>query len=213
MSETLDRLREFRVIPVVTVDSAPDGDLIGEALVTGGLPVAEFTLRTPAALSALAAAARRDDLLVGAGTVVDPDQVDAAVAAGARFIVSPGTSARVLERCRAHGITVIPGASTASEVQAAREHGIRTVKFFPAETSGGVAAVRALAAPFGDVSFVPTGGIDARSARAYLDLPAVLAVGGSWMLPTAAIRRGDVDAVAAAVRETVMLSRPTLTAR
>lgn len=191
----LDEVALRRIVPVVVLDDAASAGPLAEALVAGGLPVAEVTLRTAAALDAIAAMAARDDLLVGAGTVLTAAQVDQAVDAGARFVVSPGTSRAVVERARQRGVAVLPGAVTATEIQAALELGIDTVKFFPAGTSGGPAAIKALAAPFGGVRFVPTGGVSAANLDDYLSIPSVLAVGGSWMVPQAAIREGDFDTV------------------
>ncbi|RSM74157.1 keto-deoxy-phosphogluconate aldolase [Actinoplanes sp. ATCC 53533] len=185
------QLGDHALVPVVVLDDPAAAHPLGQALVDGGLPVAEVTLRTPEALKGIQELAGHGGLLVGAGTVLTVEQVDLAVAAGARFVVSPGLSRAVVERCRAVGVPVLPGAVTATEVQAALELGLEAVKFFPAGTSGGPAAVAALAAPFAGVRFVPTGGIDAGNAGDYLALPSVLAVGGSWMVPRAAIKAGD----------------------
>jgi 2-dehydro-3-deoxyphosphogluconate aldolase/(4S)-4-hydroxy-2-oxoglutarate aldolase len=179
------------VVPVVVLDDADRAAGLGRALVDGGLPIAEVTLRTPAALAGIAAMARNPDLLVGAGTVLTPDQATAAAEAGARFVVCPGLSLPVVERCRALGLPVLPGVATATEVLAARDNGLDVVKFFPAETSGGAPAVAALAAVFGDMRFVPTGGITEAKAVDYLRLPAVAAVGGSWMVPRALLADPD----------------------
>ncbi len=208
MNQILSLLRPLRLVPIVTAESADQAHALAGALAAGGLPVAEITFRTPAAADAVAAVASRGDVLVGAGTVVRADQVDAAVEAGARFIVSPGTSRAVIERCRERGVPVLPGAVTATEVQAALEMGVTTVKFFPAEASGGAAALRALTAPFGEVTFVPTGGIGPAELGSYLGIPAVAAVGGSWMLPEAAVRAGDWDEVARLSAEAVTLAAP-----
>jgi len=179
----LAELASHLLVPVVVIDDARTADSLGNALVAGGLPVAEITFRTTAGLESLRRLAARGDLLVGAGTVLTPAQVDQAVAAGAKYIVSPGLSRAVVERCLEHQVLPLPGAVTATEVQAALELGLTTVKFFPAESSGGAAAVRALAAPFTDVGFMPTGGIGPKNLADYLALPAVRAVGGSWMVP------------------------------
>jgi 2-dehydro-3-deoxyphosphogluconate aldolase/(4S)-4-hydroxy-2-oxoglutarate aldolase len=199
----LDQLAAHRIVPVVVLDDADDAAALGQALVAGGLPVAEVTFRTAAAERAIAVLAARGDVLVGAGTVLTPGQVDRAVGAGARFVVSPGLSRAVVERCGEHGVVALPGAVTATEVQAALELGVSTVKFFPAGTSGGPAAIAALAAPFGDVRFVPTGGVGPDDLRDYLDLPAVAAVGGSWMVPRARVGAGDVAGVTALVADAV----------
>ncbi|MCR2791523.1 bifunctional 4-hydroxy-2-oxoglutarate aldolase/2-dehydro-3-deoxy-phosphogluconate aldolase [Microbacterium sp. zg.Y625] len=209
MNQILSLLRPLRLVPIVTAESATEAHALAGALVAGGLPVAEITFRTPAAADAVAAVASRGDTLVGAGTIVRADQVDAAVDAGARFIVSPGTSRAVIERCHERGVPVLPGAVTATEVQTALELGVTTVKFFPAEASGGAAALRALTAPFGEVTFVPTGGISPANLEDYLDIPAVAAVGGSWMLPATAVRTGDWNEVTRLTAEAVTLARRT----
>jgi len=201
-------LSAARLVPVVVLDDAADADGLAAALVAGGLPVAEVTFRTAAAPDAIAAMAARGDILVGAGTVLTAEQVNQAVAAGARFVVSPGLSRAVVERCAELGVLALPGAVTATEVQAALELGLSTVKFFPAGTSGGPAAIKALAAPFSDVQFVPTGGVGPANLADYLAIPAVAAVGGSWMVARERVKAGDfagiqqlsADAVAAAHR-------------
>ncbi|HOZ60272.1 MAG TPA: bifunctional 4-hydroxy-2-oxoglutarate aldolase/2-dehydro-3-deoxy-phosphogluconate aldolase [Nakamurella multipartita] len=202
--DLLATLARHVLVPVVVIDDARSADPLGDGLVAGGLPVAEVTLRTPAGLAALDRLAGRGDLLVGAGTVVTVAQVDDAVRAGAAFVVSPGLSRPVVERCLEHGVLPLPGVVTATEVQAALELGLTTVKFFPAESSGGVAAIRALSAPFGDLRFMPTGGIGPGNLADYLAVPAVQAVGGSWMVPRDRI--GDADAVAELVRSAVQLA-------
>lgn len=206
--DVLDRLADLRLVPVVVLDDAGDAGPLAEALVDGGLPVAEVTFRTPAAADAIAAMSDRGDLLVGAGTVLTVDQVDRAVAAGARYVVSPGLSRAVVERCQEHEVLALPGAVTATEVQAALELGLTTVKFFPAGTSGGPAAIKALAAPFGDVGFVPTGGVSPANLREYLSVPAVRAVGGSWMVPRDRIAAHDVATITRLTSEAVALARP-----
>jgi 2-dehydro-3-deoxyphosphogluconate aldolase/(4S)-4-hydroxy-2-oxoglutarate aldolase len=207
MADVLDRLAAHRLVPVVVLDEARDAGPLADALVGGGLPVAEVTFRTAAAADAIRAIADRGgDVLVGAGTVVTPAQVDAAVAAGAQYLVSPGTSRAVVERAREHGVPVLPGAVTATEVQAALELGLDTVKFFPAGTSGGSAAIAALAAPFGGVRFVPTGGVGPGNLDQYLALPCVAAVGGSWMVPRDRVRDGDLAGVRTLVADAVALA-------
>src|SRR5450830_1660244 len=147
--DVLSALSTARLVPVVVLDDASDADALAGALVAGGLPVAEVAFRTAAAQDSIRAMADRGDILVGAGTVLTAAQVDQAVAAGAKFVVSPGLSRAVVERCQEHGVLALPGAVTATEIQAALELGLTTVKFFPAGTSGGAAAIAALAAPFG----------------------------------------------------------------
>jgi 2-dehydro-3-deoxyphosphogluconate aldolase/(4S)-4-hydroxy-2-oxoglutarate aldolase len=191
----------------VVLDDAADAGPLAGALVDGGLPVAEVTFRTAAAADAIRAMAQRGDVLLGAGTVLTPAQVDQAVAAGAGYVVSPGLSRAVVERCAEHGVLALPGAVTATEVQAALELGLTAVKFFPAGTSGGPAAIRALAAPFGGVRFVPTGGVGPADVGDYLAVDAVLAVGGSWMVPRDRVAAGDVEAVRRLTAEAVALVR------
>jgi 2-dehydro-3-deoxyphosphogluconate aldolase/(4S)-4-hydroxy-2-oxoglutarate aldolase len=210
--DTLAALRAARLVPVVVLDDASSAAPLAGALVAGGLPVAEITFRTPAAGDAIRAMADRGDILVGAGTVLTPAQVDEAVAAGAAYVVSPGLSRAVVERCAEHGILALPGAVTATEVQAALELGLTTVKFFPAGTSGGAPAIAALAAPFGGVSFVPTGGIGPANLGEYLAIDAVAAVGGSWMVPRDMIRAGDFAAVQRLTADAVALARPAVPA-
>jgi len=204
---TLDTLCVTRLVPVVVLDDAADAGRLGDALVDGGLPVAEVTFRTAAAADAIRVLADRGDILVGAGTVLTPDQVDQAVAAGATFVVSPGLSRAVVERCREHGVLPLPGAVTATEIQAAMELGLTTVKFFPAGASGGARAIAALAAPFGGVTFVPTGGVGPDDLGEYLSIPAVAAVGGSWMVPRDRIRAGDFDEVRRLTAQAVALAQ------
>ncbi len=203
---TMEALGAARLVPVVVVDDAAHAEPLAAALVAGGLPVAEVTFRTAAAEDAIRAMASGGDMLVGAGTVLTVEQVDRAVAAGASYVVSPGLSRAVVERCREHAVLALPGAVTATEVQAALELGLTTVKFFPAGTSGGAAAIKALAAPFGGVTFVPTGGVGPKNLLEYLAIDAVLAVGGSWMVPRDVVAAGDFDRITALTAEAVALA-------
>lgn len=206
MADVLSRLAEHRLVPVVVLDEVRDAAPLADALIGGGLPVAEVTFRTAAAADAIRVIADRGDVLVGAGTVVTPAQVDRAVAAGAQYVVSPGTSRAVVERAQERGVPVLPGAITATEVQAALDLGLDTVKFFPAGTSGGSRAIAALAAPFGGVQFVPTGGVGPANLDEYLALPCVAAVGGSWMVPRDRVRAGDLEGVRSLVADAVALA-------
>ncbi len=206
MDPTLNALVSHTLVPVVVIDDAGRAPRLAETLVAAGLPVAEVTFRTAAAPAAISAMAASADILVGAGTVRTPEQVVAAVEAGARFVVSPGLSRRVVEQCVALGVPVLPGAVTATELQAAAELGLSTVKFFPAETSGGVAAIKALAAPFPDLRFVPTGGIGPHNLADYLAVSAVAAVGASGVCPREAIAAGDFDTIGRLTRELVELA-------
>ncbi|MBC2932512.1 bifunctional 4-hydroxy-2-oxoglutarate aldolase/2-dehydro-3-deoxy-phosphogluconate aldolase [Nocardioides sp. zg-1228] len=202
----MEVLRGHRVVPVVVLDDPDRADALGDALVSGGLPVAEATFRTPGAAAVLRRLAARDDLVVGAGTVLTPAQVDLAHEAGAGFVVSPGLSDGVVRRCQELGLPVVPGVSTASEIMHALDLGLDTVKFFPAEANGGLPAVKALAAAFPQVRFVPTGGITEASAPAYLAHGAVAAVGGSWMVAPDLLASGQWAEVAARCAATSRLS-------
>jgi 2-dehydro-3-deoxyphosphogluconate aldolase / (4S)-4-hydroxy-2-oxoglutarate aldolase len=208
-SDVAAALGRAGLVPVVVLDDADDAGPLADALVAGGLPVAEVTFRTPAAADAIRAMADRGDVLLGAGTVLTPAQVDQAVAAGAGYVVSPGLSRAVVERCAEHGVLALPGAVTATEVQAALELGLTAVKFFPAGTSGGAPAIAALAAPFAGVRFIPTGGVGPANLAEYLRIDAVVAVGGSWMVPRDRIRAGDFESVRRLAGEAVALVRDT----
>lgn len=204
---TLAALSAARLVPVVVLDDAAAADPLAAALVAGGLPVAEVTFRTAAAAEAIRIMAARGDILLGAGTVLTPGQVDQAVDAGASYVVSPGLSRAVVERCGERGVLALPGAVTATEIQAALELGLTTVKFFPAGTSGGAPAIAALAAPFGGVRFVPTGGVGPTNLHEYLAIPAVAAVGGSWMVPKDRVAAGDFAGITALTAQAVALAK------
>lgn len=195
MSDLLDEVLARRIVPVVVVRDAARAAGLGEALVAGDLPVAEVTLRTAAAPAAIATLAANPGLIVGAGTVLTPEQVDLAVDAGARFLVSPGLSAATVARANERGVPIVPGTVTPSEVMAALAAGLTTLKFFPASNYGGTGTLKAFSAVFGGVRFVPTGGVSAGNLGEYLSLPNVPAVGGSWMVPADAIDAGDFAAV------------------
>jgi 2-dehydro-3-deoxyphosphogluconate aldolase / (4S)-4-hydroxy-2-oxoglutarate aldolase len=173
----------LRIVPVAVIDDVDAAAPLAEALLAGGIGGAEITLRTPAALGALAVMARYPGFVAGAGTVLDAWQVAAAADAGARFAVSPGFDPDVVDACQNHSLPVLPGAATATEIQQVRRAGLRACKFFPAEAAGGLRALSALAAPFPDMRFVPTGGLGPGNAGDYLAAPFVLAVGGTWMVP------------------------------
>ncbi|CAN5258002.1 bifunctional 4-hydroxy-2-oxoglutarate aldolase/2-dehydro-3-deoxy-phosphogluconate aldolase [soil metagenome] len=209
--DVLSTLSAVRLLPVVVLDDASAADALAGALVEGGLPVAEVTFRTAAAQDSIRVMADRGDVLVGAGTVVTVTQVDQAVAAGARFVVSPGLSRAVVERCQELGVLAVPGVVTATEIQAALELGVTTVKFFPAGTSGGAAAIAALAAPFAGVRFVPTGGVGPANLHEYLALPSVVAVGGSWMVARDRIAAGDFTGITRLTAAAVALAAPAVT--
>ncbi|WP_406392337.1 bifunctional 4-hydroxy-2-oxoglutarate aldolase/2-dehydro-3-deoxy-phosphogluconate aldolase [Streptomyces sp. NBC_00882] len=190
------------VVPVVVIEDASDAVPLARALVAGGLPAIEVTLRTPVALDAIRAIAGEvPEALVGAGTVITPDQVTETVAAGARFLVSPGWTDVLLAAMQASGVPFLPGVSTTSEVVALLERGVTEMKFFPAEAAGGTAYLKSLAGPLPQARFCPTGGIGPENAPEYLSLPNVGCVGGTWMLPADAIAARDWGRVEALARE------------
>jgi 2-dehydro-3-deoxyphosphogluconate aldolase/(4S)-4-hydroxy-2-oxoglutarate aldolase len=191
----LEIMARHRIVPVVVIDDPAQAGALGSALIRGGLPLAEITLRTPGALAAVEELAQVPGMTVGVGSVVRADQVAEAAGAGAAFIVTPGLSRDVLDECQGRGIPVIPGVATATEIIAALDRGVSTVKFFPAEQAGGAGALSAFAGPFPGVRFVPTGGLNPRNVAPYLALPSVLAVGGSWMVPRAVMAANDFDAI------------------
>ncbi|MFS0733913.1 bifunctional 4-hydroxy-2-oxoglutarate aldolase/2-dehydro-3-deoxy-phosphogluconate aldolase [Microbacterium sp. 1P10UB] len=192
-----DWLRPHPIIPVVVADRSDIGADLAQALDAGGIACAEITLRTPHALELLTAMSTGapHGFAIGAGTVLDEEQVDRAADAGATFIVSPGYDQAVVDRARARGLAVLPGVATASEVQRARRDGLDAVKLFPADRLGGLAMIEALAAVFPDVGFVPSGGVGPDNAAAYLAHPAVPAVSGSWLAPRRELDAGDLSGV------------------
>ncbi|MEV1081302.1 bifunctional 4-hydroxy-2-oxoglutarate aldolase/2-dehydro-3-deoxy-phosphogluconate aldolase [Streptomyces sp. NPDC050211] len=195
------------VVPVVVVQDAADAVPLARALVAGGLPAIEVTLRTPVALDAIRAMAGEvPDAVVGAGTVITPEQVNESIAAGARFLVSPGWTDVLLEAMRAAGVPFLPGVSTTSEVVALLERGVTEMKFFPAQAAGGTAYLKSLAGPLPQARFCPTGGIGLASAPEYLALPNVGCVGGTWMLPEDAVAARDWGRIESLAREAAALS-------
>jgi 2-dehydro-3-deoxyphosphogluconate aldolase/(4S)-4-hydroxy-2-oxoglutarate aldolase len=204
MDELFGALGRLGLIPVVRLDDPKKAGPLAEALSAGGLPCAEITFRTAGAPEAIRRIADGyPDLLLGAGTVLQPDQAKQAVDAGARFIVSPGLSRPVVEWCQRAAVAVMPGVATPTEVLMAMEYGLSILKVFPAEALGGVSLLEALAAPFGGVKLVPTGGISAANLASYLRLPAVLAVGGSWMVAPRLLTSNQFDEVTRLAREAV----------
>ena len=195
------------VIPVLVIDDIAHARPLAEALVMGGLPALEVTLRTPAALDAIRAMAGVPGGVVGAGTLLTPADVKAAKAAGAMFGVSPGATDRILDACAEYGLPLLPGAATASEIMALLEKGYTVQKFFPAEQAGGAAYLKSIGAPLPQVQFCPTGGISLTLAPDYLRLANILCVGGSWVAPKDAILRGDWAAITALARGAAALSR------
>ena len=198
-------LGAHRLVPVVAIRDADAAAGLAAALVEGGLPIIEITLRTEAAPAALARAATVKDLIIAAGTVTTPDQVKLAVDAGARLIISPGLNTRVVEYCLQHSIPVMPGVATPTEIETARNYGLKTLKFFPAEAYGGAKTLKSLADVYRDFRFCPTGGVNLQNLGDYLKLPIVMACGGSWMVPPAAIDGHRFDEIAKLVRDAVAL--------
>jgi len=195
-----------RIVPVATIEDAETAVAVAEGLLAGGIGVIEVTLRTAAAWDAIDRIVAADlGIIVGAGTVIDEQQVDRAADAGARFVVSPGLDERVVARAGVRGVPALPGAATASEIQRALRAGCDVVKLFPAAQLGGVEAVRALSAPFSGMGFVPSGGVGPGNLREYFGTGAVPAVSGSWMLPADATRSGDTSAIARLTRAAVAL--------
>lgn len=195
------------VIPVLVIHDVAHARPLAQALVEGGLPVLEVTLRTPAALGAISEMARVPGGIVGAGTLLGPSDVEAAQAAGARFGVSPGATDRLLDAAEAAGLPMLPGAATSTEVMALLERGYTVQKFFPAEANGGVPALKAIGAPLPQVRFCPTGGVSPDNAPRYLELSNTLCVGGSWVAPQAMVTSGDWDGIRDLARAASSLSR------
>lgn len=206
--DPLPLLAKTPVIPVLTIDRVADAAPLARALFAGGLPVIEVTLRTPAALDAIRAiASEAPEVIVGAGTVTEAADVEAAVKAGSRYLVSPGTPAALADAFISAGVPVVPGCSTVSEAMALAARGFKVLKFFPAEACGGVAWLKSVGAPLPHLRFCPTGGIDGRNAAAYLALPNVVAVGGSWVAPKDAVAAGDFSRIAELARAAAALRR------
>lgn len=207
-SEVLDAITAARIVPVVVVDGRDEGLALADAITAGGLPIAEVTLRLPGAIDALKAiAAERPEVLVGAGTVISPEQVDEVVDAGAKFIVSPGTFEPVIRRAQERGVPILPGVASASDVMRALDLGVNLVKLFPASVVGGPPAIKALSGPFPQVKFMPTGGVNVENLHEYLDLPAVAAAGGSWMVERPLVTAGDWPEITKRTRAAVELAK------
>lgn len=204
MNEILEKISRIGIVPVVKIDRAQDALPLAKALCAGGLPCAEVTFRTDAAAEAIRIMTESfPDMCVGAGTVLNTDQVDAAVEAGAKFIVSPGLNGKTVQYCIDRKIPVTPGISSPSEIEQAIELGLDVVKFFPAEQSGGLAKIKAMAAPYTNMKFMPTGGINAQNLTSYLDFSKVIACGGSWMVPGDLVNKGEWDKIEQLTREAV----------
>ena len=207
MKSMEEQFKEVGVVPVVVLNDAKDALPLAEALVEGGLPCAEVTFRTDAAEESIRLMAEKyPDMLVGAGTVLTIDQVDRAVGAGAKFIVSPGFDPEIVDYCISKEIPVFPGCITPSEVAQAVKRGLKVVKFFPAEQAGGVAMIKAMAAPYTMVKFMPTGGISTKNLRSYLECDNILCCGGSWMVKGDLIKAGEFDKIREMTKEAVALA-------
>lgn len=196
MSATLEQIRQLKIIPVIVIDEPAHAVLLATALMAGGLPCAEVTLRTPGALEALRnMTTAYPQMLAGAGTVLTPQQAAAAREAGARFVVAPGFNPAVVDYCLEHDIPIYPGVCTPTEIEMALAKGLTTVKFFPAEPMGGLAYLKAIAAPYGMMQFIATGGISTRNIGDYLAFKQIVACGGSWMAPAEWIAAGDFERI------------------
>lgn len=208
MKTMTEQMAEMMVIPVVVLNDARDAEPLADALVKGGLPCAEVTFRTAAAEESIRCmASKYPDMLVGAGTVLTKDQVDRAVNAGAKFIVSPGFDPEIVEYCLEKEIPIFPGIVTPSEAAQAVKRGLKIVKFFPAEQFGGVSTIKAIAAPYTMLKFMPTGGVNVKNLKDYLSCDKILCCGGSWMVKGDMIKAGEFDKIEQMTREAVELAR------
>lgn len=203
MTTLNEQLASLKVIPVIAINRAEDAIPLGKALVENGMPCAEITLRTECAIEAIRIMRKEfPDMLIGSGTVLTNDQVDASIEAGVDFIVSPGFNPRTVQYCIDKGVAIVPGVNNPSLVEQAMEMGLRTLKFFPAEPSGGTGMLKALTAVY-PVKFMPTGGVSLKNVDEYLSIPSVLACGGTWMVPTNLIDEGKWDELGKLVRDAV----------
>ncbi len=204
MSDILEQLAGYGVVPVVVIDRVEDAEPLAQALVNGGLKCAEVTFRTAAAADAIKIMTDKyPEMLVGAGTVLTTEQVEQAIAAGAKFIVSPGFDAEVVDYCLEKGYTVVPGVATPSEAAQGIKRGLKVLKFFPAEQAGGLPMIKAMAAPYTGVKFMPTGGINEKNLRDYLSFDKISACGGSWMVKSDLIKSGDFTKIEQLTAEAV----------
>ncbi len=206
-AKALDIANLAPIIPVLVVDDAAHAQPLAQALVAGGLPALEVTLRTPAALDVIREMAKVDGGVVGAGTLLTPKDLQDAMDAGATFGVSPGATDRLLNACEEAGLPLLPGAATASEAMALLERGYTMLKFFPAEASGGAPALKSIGAPIPQIKFCPTGGVSMKNANDYLSLSNVVCAGGSWVAPKDKVVSGDWDGIEALAREAANLPR------
>ncbi|HAS6173595.1 TPA: bifunctional 4-hydroxy-2-oxoglutarate aldolase/2-dehydro-3-deoxy-phosphogluconate aldolase [Vibrio vulnificus] len=206
MSSIKEQLKALKVIPVIAIDKAEDIIPLGKVLAENGLPAAEITFRSAAAAEAIRLLREtQPDMLIGAGTVLNREQAIAAKEAGATFVVSPGFNPNTVKACQEIGIDIVPGVNNPSTVEAALEMGLTTLKFFPAEASGGINMVKSLLAPYTDIELMPTGGINPANIKDYLAIPRVLACGGTWMVDKKLIEEGNWEELARLTREAVAL--------
>lgn len=211
MKEIYEQFHDFGVVPVVVLDEVKDAVPLAKALVEGGLPCAEVTFRTEAAAESIRAMTQvYPDMLVGAGTVLTTEQVDEAVAAGAKFIVSPGFDPEIVDYCLEKQIPILPGCATPSEVAQAVKRGLKVVKFFPAEQAGGIAMIKAMAAPYNQLKFMPTGGINTSNLKEYLSFDKILCCGGSWMVKGELVKAGEFDKIRELTKEAKELARVSI---
>ncbi len=207
MNRIFESLKTYRIIPVIVIHQAEHADPLAATLLRGGLPCAEITLRTPAAVDAIRTMSQRTQLLVGAGTVLNIDQVKTAADAGAGFMVSPGFNPKLVDYCLKNDIPVIPGVCTPSEIAAALDFGLTVLKFFPAASFGGLKTLRAISEPYADVQFIPTGGITPDNLIEYLDFDKVLACGGTWIAKADLISKGRFDKILRNIEEAISLTK------
>lgn len=204
MNEVLEKIQKIGIVPVVVLNDAKDAEPLAKALCAGGLPCAEVTFRTAAAAESIKIMSTKfPEMLVGAGTVLTTEQVDRAVEAGAKFIVSPGLNPKIVKYCQEKGVPITPGTANPSDIEAALDLGLEVVKFFPAEAAGGLKMIKAMAAPYVNMKFMPTGGINADNLKSYLDFPKIIACGGSWMVNSKLVAEGKFDEIEKLTREAV----------
>jgi 2-dehydro-3-deoxyphosphogluconate aldolase/(4S)-4-hydroxy-2-oxoglutarate aldolase len=206
MLQIIQKLGKLALVPVVKIEHAEDAIKLGKALLNGGLPCAEITFRTESAEEAIRSiASTLPEIILGAGTVLTADQAQKAIGAGAQFIVAPGFNPKVVDWCLEHDVPVIPGVATPTEIEMALDKGLNILKFFPAQTMGGIDMLKAIAAPYSGVKFVPTGGLNAQNLADYLKLPMVFACGGSWFVKSNLISAGEFNEITRLTKEAVEL--------
>lgn len=205
MQEMLKKISELKIVPVVKLDRVSDAANLANALIAGGLPVAEVTFRTEAAEESIRIMSQIPGMLVGAGTITNLDQAQRAIDAGAKFFVTPGFSRKITEFALSKNMPIFPGVCTPSEIMSVIEYGLPVAKFFPAEQYGGVATIKALLGPFPNMKFMPTGGVSAKNIMDYLAVKQIIACGGSWMVKDTLINEGKFDEITKMTREAVEL--------